>query len=158
MLPPFQQEKTCFSCVIILKKRRHGEQAATERCSPHSRAGQLVTFLTLSISEHASWSARSRRMYARVTTVQVQPAKMEEAIQITNESIIPAIRQQEGLISFTDLIDRSTGKATLVTLFETEADMKAGMSSGFVEQQVAKIAPLLTETPLIEFYEVLAHE
>ena len=62
-------------------------------------------------------------MYARVTTVQVQPAKMEEAIQITNESIIPAIRQQEGLISFTDLIDRSTGKATLVTLFETEADM-----------------------------------
>ena len=97
-------------------------------------------------------------MYARVTTVQVQPAKMEEAIQITNESINPAISQQEGLISFTDLIDRSTGKATLVTLFETEADMKAGMSSGFVEQQVAKIALLLTETPLIEFYEVLAHE
>jgi hypothetical protein len=36
--------------------------------------------------------------------------------------------------------------------------MKAGMSSGFVQQQVAKIASLLTETPIFEFYEVLAHE
>ena len=29
--------------------RRHGEQATTDRCSPHARAGQLVTSLTLSI-------------------------------------------------------------------------------------------------------------
>jgi len=97
-------------------------------------------------------------MYARVTMGQIQPAKMEEAIQITNESIIPAIKQQRGLISFTDLMDRSTGKVMVVTLFETEADMKAGMSSGFVQQQLAKLAPLLAGTPVTEFYEVLVHE
>ena len=97
-------------------------------------------------------------MYARVTSAQIQPAKMEEAIQITKESIIPAIRQQQGLISFTDLLDRSTGKVMVFTLFETEADMQAGMSSGFVQQQLAKLAPLFAGTPVSEFYEVLAHE
>ena len=97
-------------------------------------------------------------MYARATSGQIQPAKMEEAIQITKESIIPAIRKQQGLISFTDLLDRSTGKVMVVTLFETEADMKAGMSSGFVQQQLAKLAPLLAGTPVTEFYEVFVHE
>lgn len=97
-------------------------------------------------------------MYARVTTAQIQPAKMEQAIQITKESIFTAIRQQRGFISFTDLMDRSTGKVMIITLFETEADMQAGMNNGFVQQQVAKIAPLLAGTVSTEFYEVLAHE
>jgi heme-degrading monooxygenase HmoA len=97
-------------------------------------------------------------MHAQVTMGQIQPPKMQEAIQIINESIIPAIKQQPGLISLTDLMDRSTGKVMAVTLFETEADMKAGMSSGFVQQQLAKLAPLLAGRPVTEFYEVLAHE
>src|SRR5438105_2925929 len=97
-------------------------------------------------------------MYARVTSGQIQTAKMEEAIQITKESIIPAIRQQRGLISFTDLIDRRTGTAMFITLFETEADMQEGMKSGLVQQQLAKLAPLTVGTPAIDSYEVLAHE
>ena len=96
-------------------------------------------------------------MYARATSGQIQPAKMEEAIQITNE-ILPAIKQQRGLISFTDLVNRSTGKVVLITLFETEADMQAGMNNGFVQQQLAKLAPLFAGTPVSEFYELLAHE
>ena len=97
-------------------------------------------------------------MHARVTTFQVQPGKMEEANRISTESIIPAIRQQAGFKSFYVLEDRNTGKAVLITLFETEADMKAGVSSGFVQQQTAKIASLLAGTPTVEFYEVAFHE
>lgn len=95
-------------------------------------------------------------MYARVTTLQFQPTKVEEAKQIANESIIPAIKQQQGFKSFIDLVDIGTGKTMLITLFETEADMKAGTSSGFIQQQGAKIAHLLTGTPVTEFYEVAA--
>jgi hypothetical protein len=46
----------------------------------------------------------------------------------------------------------------LITLFESEADMKSGVSSGFVQQQTAKLAPLLAGTPTVEFYEVVFHE
>ena len=97
-------------------------------------------------------------MYARVTTFHVQPGKMDEANQISNESIMPAIRQQAGLKGFFGLQDRGTGKAMLITLFETEADMKAGANSGFIQQQAAKIAHLLAGTPVVEFYEVAFQE
>lgn len=97
-------------------------------------------------------------MYGRVTTFQVQPGKMDEANQIAIESILPAIRQQTGLKSFIALQDRGTGKSILVSVFETEADAKSGLSGGFVQQQVAKIAPLLAETPTTEFYEVFMQE
>ena len=97
-------------------------------------------------------------MYARVTTFQIQPDKIDEGNRIANESIMPAIRQQSGLKGFFGLEDRTTGKAILITLFETEADMKAGVNNGFVQQQVAKIVPLLAGTPTSEFFEVAFHE
>ena len=97
-------------------------------------------------------------MYARVKSGQIQPEKMEEAIQIAMESVFPAIKQQHGCLGFTDLFDRATGKVMLITRFETEADMQAGMSNGFVQQQLAKIAHLIVGTPNIESYEVFYHE
>lgn len=93
-------------------------------------------------------------MYARVTSFRVQPGKADELNQITNDSVIPAIKQQAGFKNFIALQDTSTGKAILITVFETEAEMKAGVSNGFVQQQGTKIASLLTETPISEFYEV----
>ena len=97
-------------------------------------------------------------MYARVTTFQFQPEKLDEAMQIASESIAPALRQQQGLKSLLALQDRHTGKAMLISLFETEADMKAWVSGGLVQQQTAKIASLLAGTPVIEFYEVSFQE
>lgn len=96
-------------------------------------------------------------MFARVTTFQIRPDKIDENNQVA-ESIIPAIKQQTGFKTFFALQDRSSGKAILVTIFETEADMKAGVNNGFVQQQVAKIAPFLNGTPTSEFYEVTFHE
>lgn len=95
-------------------------------------------------------------MYARVTTIQFQPGKFEEGMQIARGSVEPAVRQQSGLKSFLALQDSSTGKAMLISLFETEANAKAGISSGFIQQQTAKITSVLAGTPSTEFYEVVA--
>jgi len=95
-------------------------------------------------------------MYARVTTLQYQPDKLEEGVQRARETILPAVQQQHGFNSFVALQDPATGKAMLITLFETEADAKAGVSSGFVAQQASKIAAFLTGTSTIEFFEVAA--
>ena len=45
------------------------------------------------------------------------------------------------------------GKATSITLWETEADLKAGESSGYYQQQVGKLAPFVAAPPVREIYE-----
>lgn len=97
-------------------------------------------------------------MYARVATFQFQPDKLEQVTQIANESIVPTLRQQQGLKSLLTLLDRNTGKALLISLFETEADAKVGVTSGFVQEQAAKFASLLPKAPITEFYEVVDQE
>jgi heme-degrading monooxygenase HmoA len=52
------------------------------------------------------------------------------------------------------LTDASTNKIVVITRWETEAHLKAGVNNGFVQQQVAKIAPLLNGVPTSDFYEV----
>ena len=89
-------------------------------------------------------------MFARVITVHAQPGKIEEAATLYRDAIIPAARQQKGFNSAFLLTDPVTGKGVSVTLWDTEADQKAGESSGYVQQQLGKVAPLLAGPPLRE--------
>ena len=95
-------------------------------------------------------------MYARVTTGQLHPDKIDEASQIYQASIIPAMKSAKGLKHLFALTDRATGKGLVITIWETEADMKASESSGLYQQQAAKLAPLLAGMPSFETYEVTA--
>jgi heme-degrading monooxygenase HmoA len=79
-------------------------------------------------------------------------------MQIVRESIAPAVRQQRGLRSLLQLQDPNTGKSMLISVFETEADAKAGVGNGFVQQQADKLASLLAGAPTVEFYEVVTQE
>lgn len=93
-------------------------------------------------------------MYARVTTLQVQSGQIDTLMQIIRDSVIAAMKQQPGYNSGLALTDESANKVMAITLWETEADMKAGESSGYYQQQAAKIASLLTAPPVREAYEV----
>lgn len=93
-------------------------------------------------------------MYARVTNVQFQPGKLDEAVQTYRESILPAARQQQGFKGGLFLTDQSSNKAISISLWETEADMKAGETSGYYQAQLAKIATLVSAPPVREAYEV----
>lgn len=95
-------------------------------------------------------------MFARVITVHAQPGKIEEAATLYRDSVIPAARQQKGFNGAFLLTDPVTGKGVSVTLWDTEADQKAGESSGYVQQQLAKMAPLLAGPPLRESFLVSA--
>ena len=94
-------------------------------------------------------------MYARVSSYQYQPDKIEE-LQKFREATIRAVVQQHGFISFTRLEDHANNKVMLIALFETEEDARAGFSSGFVAQQAAKAASYLVQPPTSEVYEVVA--
>jgi heme-degrading monooxygenase HmoA len=98
-------------------------------------------------------------MYARIVTVQVQPDKIEEAISIFQNSVIPAAKQQKGFISLMLLTDtdRSTGKGISVGLWETEVDLKASEASGYLQEQLAKFGGVFAAPPVQEAYEVSVH-
>jgi heme-degrading monooxygenase HmoA len=96
-------------------------------------------------------------MYARVTTTQVLPDDLEKAISLYQDSVMPAAKQQKGFKSGYLLVDRETGKAVAIGLWETQADtQQTGEGSAYLQEQLAKFANLFTAAPLIEHYEVAA--
>jgi quinol monooxygenase YgiN len=97
-------------------------------------------------------------MYARVTTGQIQPDKIDDASHVYRESIVSAMHQAKGFKNLLVLTDRATGTGLVISVWETEADMKASESSGHYQQQAAKLAHLLVGAPSFETYEVTVQE
>jgi heme-degrading monooxygenase HmoA len=95
-------------------------------------------------------------MYARVTLVRILPGKMDEAIGIFRDSVVPAAQQQEGHKGHYLLTDRKNSKGISISLWETEADMTAGETSGHYLQQLAKFKGIFAAPPVREDYEVSA--
>jgi quinol monooxygenase YgiN len=93
-------------------------------------------------------------MHVRVTRVQLQPDKLDEAIRIYQESVVPAAQQQPGFRSTQLITDRASGMGMSITVWETEANLHASEASGYYQEQIAKFAPLLTTPPVREVYEI----
>ena len=93
-------------------------------------------------------------MYARVVIIQTIPGKMDEAIGIYRDSVVPASKQQKGWKGNYLLTDRKTGKGISIGLWQTEADMTAGETSGYYQQQLAKFKDIFGAPPLREAYEI----
>jgi hypothetical protein len=95
-------------------------------------------------------------MYARVTTTQFSPYRLDEAINIIRESTVPAAQQQTGFKGYLLLVDRSTGKGITITLWEEEEDRECtGPNSDYYRQEIGKVVPLLTDAPLVEDLEIV---
>jgi quinol monooxygenase YgiN len=94
-------------------------------------------------------------MLSRVTTVQVNPDKVDELTRLVQEldPYVAAVKQAKGFHGLLLLIDRGTGKTVMVTQWETEADMLA--SNSLREEGLAKVAPLMTGAPATDVFEVL---
>jgi heme-degrading monooxygenase HmoA len=95
-------------------------------------------------------------MHARAVTVQIQPANMQEAIDLFNDSVVPAAKAQKGFQGIYLMTDADSGKGLAISVWESEADMIAGESSGYYQEQIAKFGALFTGTPTTEHYEVSA--
>jgi heme-degrading monooxygenase HmoA len=94
-------------------------------------------------------------MFARVTIATTLPGKQDDILRIERDSIVPACAQQRGFKGLYLLHDRKTNKGLTMTLWETEADMRAAEISGFYQQQVAKVKDVLAAPPVREEYEVV---
>jgi len=93
-------------------------------------------------------------MYARIVTVHAQTAKLDGVIAIYRDSIAPAAKQQKGFLGARLFTDRATGKGVSVTRWQSKEDLETLEASGFYQEQIAKIAPMLTQPPVREDYEI----
>ena len=80
-------------------------------------------------------------MLARVVTIQVRPEKMDECIAIFKERNAPHIAAQPGFHHGHWWVDRASGQATSVTLWENEADERASRAN--IPDLVEKMAYVL---------------
>jgi len=93
-------------------------------------------------------------MYAGVVVVQILPGKMDEAIRIYQDSVVPAAKEQKGYKAHYLLTDRNSNKGISIALWETEADMMATKTSGHYLQQLARFKDVFAAPPVREDYEV----
>ena len=93
-------------------------------------------------------------MYARVINIYIKPGSMDEGINIYENAIVPAMRQQPGFKGTTLLTNRDANTGISISLWETEADMQAGEASGYLQEQLGKAAKLFSAPPTNAHYEV----
>jgi hypothetical protein len=96
-------------------------------------------------------------MYARVTTLEGAPDKMDDATSHLREQTLPQLRQMDGYKGFVALGDRRSGKVLGVAFWESEEALRAtevevaGVRSGAAEALGGTVAG-------VEQYEVIALE
>lgn len=64
-------------------------------------------------------------MFARVSTFRIPPGQVEEAIDYIRERVLPGAQEMEGFEGPYLLLDRNSGKALMVGLWESEEAMRA---------------------------------
>ena len=96
-------------------------------------------------------------MYARVTTIQGSPDKMDDAKGHVQEQTLPQLQEMEGFKGFVALGDRQSGTVLGVAFWESEEALRAteGAASG-VRSGAADAASGIVAG--VEEYEVLVNE
>lgn len=93
-------------------------------------------------------------MYARVTTVQIQPGKQDELLTLLRDTVVPMAQHQPGFRGIFLMSDPRTGKGMSVSLWETEADLINGETSGYLQEVRAQTSAFYVMPPFREVYEV----
>lgn len=93
-------------------------------------------------------------MFARLTRARIKVDRIDEFIRLYEESVIPAAKSQKGYSGAYLLVDRQSGEATSITLWESEKDALANEESRYYLEQVAKFVNFYARPPIREGYEV----
>jgi heme-degrading monooxygenase HmoA len=93
-------------------------------------------------------------MYARVTNIQFQPGKIDEATRIVADQVVPPMKNVKGFKGQLFLTDSKTSKAVSINLWETEADLAAFETSPLYRELMGNIGGILAGTPTTERFGV----
>jgi hypothetical protein len=92
-------------------------------------------------------------MYARMVSGSVPIEKIDMAIRLWQESVLPSARKQRGFKGVRFLVDRAAGIIVTMGLWESEADFKATVD--WNQGQIDKFAGMFFTPPEVGGYEVV---
>jgi hypothetical protein len=93
-------------------------------------------------------------MYARVTYVQAPEGKVEEGLNLWRKNVLPVTMGREGFTGTISMIDRETGKALSLTLWDLEEDLVASTEAEYHQQAVNRFSEFFQGAHEPENYEV----
>jgi hypothetical protein len=100
-----------------------------------------------------SYGKEVATVFARVSTFRGDPAQIDQGINYIRESVLPSVRPDEGLEGVYHLVDRQSGKAISITLWESEEAMRATEEeANQLRAEIANAANATIES--VETYEV----
>lgn len=95
-------------------------------------------------------------MHARVTTISGSPGEADAGVQNFRENVVPFAREQgKGAIL---LVDRHSGEAVAITLWQDEESMRASEESANSLRAQAADEMGAAQTPTVGRYEVAIFE
>jgi heme-degrading monooxygenase HmoA len=102
------------------------------------------------------FSTKEELMHARVTTLDGTPGDIDSGVANFETNVLPFAREQgEGAIL---LVDRESGKAISITLWEDEAALRASDEAANALRAEAADRMGVTGTPAVQAYEVAVFE
>jgi heme-degrading monooxygenase HmoA len=93
-------------------------------------------------------------MHTRIVTTQLKPGTVDQAIQIWHDRVVPTLKAAKGFKHSYLSGDRNSGKSMAISIWETEADATAWVSSGRYAEVIAHFAQHFTAPPAQEQFEV----
>jgi quinol monooxygenase YgiN len=91
-------------------------------------------------------------MYARSTTVQGSPDRVDLAIAMVRDEVLPAVAQMPGCLGLSLMIDREDGHGIVTTSWESEEAMRATAEA--VAPMREKAANLMGGTAEVQEWEI----
>jgi heme-degrading monooxygenase HmoA len=92
-------------------------------------------------------------VFARVSTYRGDPAQIDQGLDYARENILPRVQEVAGFEGVYNLVDRESGKALTMTLWESEEAMRASEEeANRLRGESAEAASATVEN--VERYEV----
>jgi hypothetical protein len=94
-------------------------------------------------------------MQARISTIEGDAGKIDDALEVVNEKVMPALKALEGFTAVNFLVDRSAGKLVAVAFYADEAALEGSVEA--VGPMRAEVADAMGGKVVgVESYELVA--
>ena len=93
-------------------------------------------------------------MFARSTTIQGDPASVDDGIAYVRDEVMPTLRRMDGCVGLSMLADRTTGRCIVTTSWRDEAALRASQED--VRSAAERTVEILGGRPELQEWEVAA--
>lgn len=92
-------------------------------------------------------------MYARSTTLTAEPSRAEQGVAFVRDQVWPAVRDMEGCLGLSMLLDRGSGRSIITTSWESERALRDS-ASAVLPLRDAGVELTGAARPVVEEWEI----